>query len=96
MLNKISYGKGIPDFFNVVIEISSNSTSVKYEMNKETGLLCVDRFISTSMRYPCNYGYIPDTLSEDGDPIDVLVLSPNSLINGCIIEVRPIRGFKYD
>lgn len=90
MYKDISYGNGMPDFFNVIIEISSNSTPVKYEMNKEFGVLCVDRFIPTSMRYPCNYGYIPNTLSEDGDPVDVLVLSPNSLINGCIIEVRPI------
>ncbi|HFL8794930.1 MAG TPA: inorganic diphosphatase [Candidatus Azosocius sp. HAIN] len=89
MLN-ISYGDYAPDIVNAVIEISSNGKPVKYEINKYNGLLYVDRFISTSMRYPCNYGYIPDTLCEDGDSLDILVLSPFSLINGCIIEVRPI------
>lgn len=90
MVKNLSYGKNFPHSFNVVIEISSNSKPVKYEMDKETGHFFVDRFISTSMRYPCNYGYIPDTLCDDGDPLDVLVLSPNPLINGCVIEVRPI------
>ena len=90
MFDKISYGVNIPHSFNVVIEISANSKPVKYEINKSTGLIHVDRFILTPMRYPCNYGYIPNTLCGDGDPLDVLVLSPNSLINGCVIEVRPI------
>ncbi|QQG46715.1 MAG: inorganic diphosphatase [Candidatus Azosocius agrarius] len=90
MIKDLFFGERFPDIVNVVIEISSNSKPVKYEMNKKTGMLHVDRFISTSMRYPCNYGYIPKTLSDDGDPLDVLVLSPNSLISGCVIEVRPI------
>ena len=90
MFKKISFGEKAPDIVNVVIEISANSKPVKYEVDKVSGLLCVDRFISAPMRYPCNYGYIPNTLCGDGDELDVLVLSPNALINGCVIEVRPI------
>ena len=75
---------------NVVIEIPAHSDPVKYEVDKATGHLVVDRFMSTSMHYPCNYGYIPQTLSDDGDPVDVLVVTPHPLISGCIIRCRPV------
>lgn len=76
--------------FNVVIEIPSHSQPVKYEVDKDSGALFVDRFISTAMHYPCNYGYIPKTLSDDGDPVDVLVLTPVPLISGSVIPARPV------
>lgn len=78
------------DDVNVVIEIPAHSDPVKYEVDKETGHLVVDRFMGTAMHYPCNYGYIPQTLSEDGDPVDVLVSTPHPLISGCIIRCRVV------
>lgn len=80
----------MPNEVNAVIEIPMGCGPVKYEVDKETGALIVDRFMSTSMRYPANYGYIPDTLSEDGDPADVLVITPVPLIHGAVISCRPI------
>ncbi|APR98335.1 inorganic diphosphatase [Wolbachia endosymbiont of Folsomia candida] len=79
-----------PDAVNVVIEISANSEPVKYEFNKEFGLLQVDRFLSASMTYPCNYGFIPNTNADDGDPVDVLVLTQFPLAPSVLISVRPI------
>ncbi|BDG76155.1 MULTISPECIES: inorganic diphosphatase [Wolbachia] len=79
-----------PDEINVVIEISANAEPVKYEFNKELGLLQVDRFLSTSMTYPCNYGFIPNTCAGDGDPADVLVLTQFPLAPGVLISVRPV------
>lgn len=79
-----------PDEINVVIEISANAEPVKYEFNKEHGLLQVDRFLSTSMTYPCNYGFIPNTCAGDGDPADVLVLTQFPLAPGVLISVRPV------
>ncbi|MDG7056016.1 MAG: inorganic diphosphatase [Wolbachia endosymbiont of Meromenopon meropis] len=75
---------------NVIIEISANSEPIKYEFNKELELLQVNRFLSTSMTYPCNYGFIPNTCAGDGDPIDVLVLTQFPLAPGVLISVRPI------
>jgi len=69
VLQSISPGRHIPDDFHVIIEISANSTPVKYEVDKDTGLLIVDRFMPTAMHYPCNYGFVPNTLSDDGDPV---------------------------
>jgi inorganic pyrophosphatase len=90
-IEKIPSGKNIPDSFNVVVEISANSASpVKYELDKESGALFVDRFVATPMRYPCNYGFIPNTLSEDGDPIDVLVISEYPLMAGSVIACKPL------
>lgn len=83
-------GIDAPDKFNVIIEIAAYSTPVKYEMDKDSNLLHVDRFLSTSMHYPCNYGYVPGTLSQDGDPVDVLVVTPFALQPACVIEVRPV------
>lgn len=87
---KIGPGKKAPAEINVVIEIPSHSDPIKYEVDKETGVLCVDRFLGTAMHYPCNYGYVPATLSEDGDPVDVLVIAPFPLLIGCVICCRPI------
>lgn len=93
-LEKLSAGPNPPEEVNVVIEIPSNSSPIKYEYDKQTGMLCVDRFLGTSMFYPCEYGFVPQTLSEDGDPVDVLVVSPFSLIPGVIVRCRPIGMLK--
>lgn len=90
MFNLVPAGINIPDDFNVVIEIPAHSEPVKYEVNKDSGILFVDRFMTATMRYPCDYGYIPQTLAEDGDPVDVLVVSPHSLLSGSVIRVRAI------
>jgi inorganic pyrophosphatase len=89
-LAHLKAGTNIPDDINVVIEISSHSKPIKYELDKESGMVMVDRFLGTSMVYPCEYGFIPHTLSEDGDPVDVLVISPYSLFPGAIIRCRPV------
>ena len=89
-LLNIPVGKNIPDDFNVIIEIPGNSGPVKYELDKDSGLLCVDRFMPTSMHYPCNYGFVPSTLSEDGDPVDVLLLTPFPIQAGCLLRARAI------
>ncbi len=86
----ITPGRDVPTDINVVIEIPAQADPVKYEVDKETGVLCVDRFMSTAMFYPCNYGYVPQTLSEDGDPVDVLVITPFPLLSGAVIRCRPL------
>ena len=78
------------DAFNVIIEISMNDNPVKYEFDKDVGAIMVDRFMKASMSYPCNYGFIPHTLSQDGDPADVLVMAQYPIIPGAIIKVRPV------
>ena len=89
-LDRVASGRNVPDEINVIIEIPSHSDPVKYEVDKETGAMFVDRFMSTPMFYPCNYGYVPHTLSEDGDPVDVLVVTPIPLISGSVIRCRPV------
>ena len=89
-LSKVGAGHMLPEEFNVVIEIPMNADPVKYEVDKETGALFVDRFIGTAMHYPCNYGYIPHTLGEDGDPIDVLVITPFPLHQGVVVRSRAL------
>ena len=89
-LDAISTGKNPPHEVNVVIEVAIGGEPIKYEMDKEAGTLVVDRFLYTPMRYPGNYGFIPHTLSEDGDPCDVLVANTRPIIPGAIIAVRPI------
>jgi inorganic pyrophosphatase len=89
-LNRVSAGAHLPDDINVIIEIPAHSEPIKYEVDKKTGSLFVDRFLSTCMHYPCDYGYIPHTLSDDGDPVDVLVLTPIPVNRGCVIRCRPI------
>ena len=95
-LDRVPAGKDLPNDFNVIIEIPMNANPVKYEVDKETGAVFVDRFMSTAMHYPCNYGYIPHTLSDDGDPVDVLVLSPFPLITGVVVRCRPVGMLKMD
>ncbi|WP_305908793.1 inorganic diphosphatase [Methylomarinum sp. Ch1-1] len=87
---KVAPGSNIPDIINVVIEIPAFSDPVKYEVDKYSGALTVDRFMGTAMQYPSNYGYIPQSLSEDGDPVDVMVITPAPLLSGCVVECRPI------
>ncbi len=89
-LTKIGYGDKAPEEFNVVIEIPMNSDPVKYEIDDETGAVMVDRFMLAAMHYPCNYGYVPQTISEDGDPVDVLVLSPFPIQIGAVIKCRAV------
>ncbi len=93
-LDRVSSGKDIPNNVNVIIEIPAHSDPVKYEVDKDTGAMFVDRFMATAMFYPCNYGYVPHTLSEDSDPVDVLVITPRALISGSVIQVRPIGVLK--
>ncbi|MDR3078505.1 MAG: inorganic diphosphatase [Rickettsiales bacterium] len=91
LIKNISTGKNVPEAVNVLVEVPANSLSpVKYELDKESGALFVDRFIATPMRYPCNYGFIPNTLSDDGDPIDVLVITEYPIVAGAVIPCKPI------
>lgn len=93
-LDRVTSGRNLPDDFNVIIEIPQHGEPIKYEMDKETGAMFVDRFMSTAMHYPCNYGYIPHTLSQDGDPVDVLVITPVPLITGVVVRCRPVGMLK--
>jgi inorganic pyrophosphatase len=89
-LDRVPAGSNLPDDFNVVIEIPMNADPVKYEVDKETGAVFVDRFMLTAMHYPCNYGYIPQTLSQDGDPVDVLVMTPFPIQVGAVVRCRAL------
>jgi len=93
-LERVPSGKDLPNDFNVVIEIPMHSDPVKYEVDKESGAVFVDRFMSTAMHYPCNYGYIPHTIAGDGDPVDVLVLAQFALPPGVVVRCRPIGMLK--
>ena len=93
-LHKVTPGAQAPDQFNVIIEIPMNADPIKYEVDKDSGALFVDRFMTTAMHYPCNYGYIPKTLSDDGDPVDVLVITPFALFPGVVVRCRPIGLLK--
>ncbi|QJC31433.1 inorganic diphosphatase [Enterobacteriaceae endosymbiont of Macroplea mutica] len=93
-LNNIPAGNNIPHHINVIVEIPINTNPVKYEINKKYGLLFVDRFISTTMIYPCNYGYINQTLSLDDDPLDVLIFTEYYIYPSTVIECRPIGLLK--
>ncbi|MBL8522689.1 MAG: inorganic diphosphatase [Betaproteobacteria bacterium] len=93
-LDRVDSGRDVPNDINVVIEIPMNGDPIKFELDKATGALFVDRFMSTSMHYPCNYGYVPNTLSDDGDPVDVLVVTPFPLIPGVVVRCRPIGMLK--
>ncbi len=93
-LRRIASGKNVPNEINVIIEIPMYGAPVKYEVDKDTGALFVDRFLGTAMFYPTNYGYVPNTLSEDGDPVDVLVITPVPLISGSVIPCRPVGLLK--
>lgn len=89
-INKIAIGNNPPEDINVIIEIPQNADPVKYEIDKESGAVFVDRFVHTPMFYPVNYGFLPHTLSEDGDPVDVMVLTPFPVVVGSVIRARPI------
>ena len=89
-IDAISIGNNPPEDVNVIVEVPVGGHPIKYEMDKEAGTLVVDRFLYTPMTYPGNYGFVPHTLSEDGDPIDVLIASTRPLVPGCVINVRPI------
>jgi inorganic pyrophosphatase len=89
-LDAIKIGKNPPDDVNVVIEVPIGGEPIKYEMDKESGALVVDRFLYTAMRYPGNYGFIPHTLSGDGDPCDVLIANTRAIIPGAVMNVRPV------
>lgn len=89
-LHNVTPGHKAPEEFNVIIEIPMNADPVKYEVDKASGAIFVDRFMTTAMHYPCNYGYVPQTLSDDGDPCDVLVITPYPLVPGVVVTCRPI------
>ncbi|HZV55817.1 MAG TPA: inorganic diphosphatase [Rhodocyclaceae bacterium] len=93
-LDRVPSGKDLPNDFNVVIEIPMHAEPIKYEVDKESGAIFVDRFMSTAMHYPCNYGYIPHTIAGDGDPVDVLVMSQFALPPGVVVRCRPIGMLK--
>jgi inorganic pyrophosphatase len=93
-LDAIAIGKNPPDDVNVVIEVAIGGEPIKYEMDKEAGTLVVDRFLYTPMRYPGNYGFVPHTLSEDGDPLDVLIANTRPIVPGAVINVRPVGVLK--
>jgi inorganic pyrophosphatase len=86
----ISVGRNPPDEVNVIVEVPVGGEPIKYELDKEAGTLVVDRYLYTPMRYPGNYGFIPHTLSDDGDPVDVLVASQRAIVPGAVIAVRPV------
>lgn len=89
-ISKISAGSNPPEDINVIIEVPAYAAPVKYELDKESGALFVDRFLHTPMQYPCNYGFMPHTLSGDGDPVDVLVVSQHQIIAGAVVRCRPV------
>ncbi|MGA3399631.1 MAG: inorganic diphosphatase [Acetobacteraceae bacterium] len=95
-LDAIPIGDAPPNDINVVVEVGVGGEPIKYEMHKAAGTLFVDRFLYTPMRYPGNYGFVPHTLSDDGDPIDVLVANTRPIIAGAVINVRPIGVLKME
>jgi inorganic pyrophosphatase len=95
-LNAVSIGRSPPDDINVVVEVPLGGEPIKYELDKAAGTLVVDRFLYTPMRYPGNYGFVPHTLSDDGDPIDVLIANTRPVIPGAVMSVRPIGVLKME
>jgi inorganic pyrophosphatase len=93
-LNNVPAGRDLPNDFNVIIEIPANGDPVKYEVDKASGAIFVDRFLGTAMHYPVNYGYIPQTLADDGDPVDVLVMTPFPLFPGAVVRCRVLGVLK--
>jgi len=92
-IEAVSVGADPPHEVNVIVEVPVGGEPIKYEMDKEAGTLVVDRFLYTSMRYPGNYGFVPHTLSGDGDPLDVLIANQRGIVPGAVIAVRPIGVF---
>jgi inorganic pyrophosphatase len=95
-LHNVTPGSKAPEEFNVIIEIPMNADPIKYEVDKDSGALFVDRFMTTAMHYPCNYGYIPNTLAGDGDPVDVLVITPFALTPGVVVTCRALGLLRMD
>ena len=95
-ISKIPAGKNAPEEINVVIEVPQHADPIKYELDKDSGAVFVDRFMHTAMHYPCNYGFVPNTLSDDGDPVDVLVVSDFALVPGSVITCRPIAVLQME
>ena len=95
-LNHVPAGVSLPNDFNVIIEIPMDADPVKYEVDKESGAVFVDRFMTTAMHYPVNYGYVPQTLSGDGDPVDVLVMTPFPLQAGVVVPCRALGILKME
>ncbi|MDR0234559.1 MAG: inorganic diphosphatase [Zoogloeaceae bacterium] len=89
-IEALSIGQNVPNDFNVVIEIPAQTPGIKFELDKASGCVLVDRFMATAMHYPCDYGFIPHTLSDDGDPVDVLVVAPCPLQPGVVARCRPL------
>jgi len=95
-IDAIPTGKNPPDDVNVIVEVAIGGEPIKYEMDKAAGTIFVDRFLYTPMRYPGNYGFIPHTLSEDGDPIDVLIANTRPIVPGAYLSVRPVGVLKME
>jgi inorganic pyrophosphatase len=95
-ISDVTAGKKTPQEFNVIIEIPMNGDPVKYEIDKQSGALFVDRFMLTAMHYPANYGYVPHTVADDGDPVDVLVHSPFPLLPGVVVRCRAVGVLRMD
>jgi inorganic pyrophosphatase len=93
-IDQIATGRNVPDDVNVIVEVPIGGEPIKYELDKASGTLVVDRFLYTSMRYPGNYGFIPHTLSGDGDPVDVLIANSRAIAPGAVISVRPVGVLK--
>jgi len=89
-MSKIPTGENPPFDVNAIIEVPLGGEPIKYELDKDSGAMFVDRFLYTSMRYPCNYGFLPHTLSDDGDPTDIMVVGQRALVPGCVIRCRPV------
>jgi inorganic pyrophosphatase len=89
-LQQVPPGRNIPDDINVIVEVPMNSPAIKYEVDKASGAIFVDRLLRTAMYYPCNYGYVPHTLCGDGDPLDVLVVLPLPMVPGTVMRCRPV------
>ncbi len=92
----VKSGKDVPNDINVIIEIPAQADPIKFEVDKDSGAVFVDRFVGTSMRYPINYGYVPHTVAGDGDPVDVLVVTPFPLLPGVVIRCRPVGVLKME
>ncbi|MCB1961300.1 MAG: inorganic diphosphatase [Rhodocyclaceae bacterium] len=92
--DQVKAGKDVPNDVNVIIEISANGDPIKFEVDKDSDCVFVDRFMGTAMHYPCNYGYVPHTIAGDGDPVDVLVVTPFPLPPGSVIRCRPVGLLK--
>ena len=95
-LQQVPAGRNFPDDINVIIEVPMNSPAIKYEVDKASGAIFVDRMLKTAMYYPCNYGYVPQTLCGDGDPADVLVVLPLPMLPGSVVRCRPVGVLKME